>query len=819
MRLSLLFLFSFYASLASAQSHHLSGTVRSKDGRVIPFASIYVTTIKKGTSTNAEGSFNLPLLTGEYQITASAVGYRSQTQPITLNKDQTLYFNLEEERYQLEEVVIGNQEDPAYVIIRKAIKQRPIHLNESGPYRAQVYIKGLQRMLKAPKKFLGMNIDDMGQEMGLDSNRRGIIYLSESQSNITVNPPKGFREEMISSKVSGNNRAFSFNRAADLQLNFYENLQAIVDGLSSRHFVSPIADNALNYYRYTYLGQTKENGLTIHKIKVIPKRKAEPLYKGDLYIIEGSWRIHSLNLVLDKDAGINLVDTLTIKQLFNPISPNCWLPGNIQLNFTAGLLGFRIAGYFIAFYENYHLLDSIDKKQFKETLHIAKGINEKDSAYWALNRPIPLSSEEKMDYQKKDSLQQRRSSKSYLDSLDRKNNRFKPTRFLLGGYGYRDRYRQSYFYAGAPASAFLFNTVEGLAINYPLSYSKQLDSTLNRYLRIQGRIRYGFSNRHLNGNLGISFPIQHHQLYLAGGSDVLDLNNRGSVSPLLNGVYTLFLGENYLKLYEKTFGTAQWTHTLPGNIRINAGIEWARRHALSNSTDYTFWDRNRHKLTSNNPLLPNDDTPIFGDNEAATFTVGASYNFSNRYETYPQGKRYLPSPYPTFSIQYTKGIPDLLGSDVDYDLLATSLTKTDNNLGLYGKISYTLSAGKFLNRTQTYYPDFRHFNGNQILIVDQQLTSFLGLGYYRYSTPNAYIEAHTEYNVSGLLTSKVPLLRKLKLEELVGLHYLHTSELDQYGELHLGLQWKAIRLMYSRSFSTSSALDKQNYIRIGIKLF
>jgi len=151
--------------------------------------------------------------------------------------------------------------------------------------------------------------------------------------------------------------------------------------------------------------------------------------------------------------------------------------------------------------------------------------------------------------------------------------------------------------------------------------------------------------------------------------------------------------------------------------------------------------------------------------------------------------------------------------------LTADLSKTDHGLGLYGKISYALSAGKFLNRTSYYYPDFRHFKGNQILIVDQQLTSFLGLDYYRYSTPNTFIEAHTEYNLSGILTSKVPLLRKLKLEELVGLHYLHTSELDQYGELHLGLQWKVVRLMYSRSFSNTSILDKQNYVRIGIKLF
>jgi hypothetical protein len=60
---------------------------------------------------------------------------------------------------------------------------------------------------------------------------------------------------MVSSKVSGSNRAFSFNRASDFKVNFYENLLNW-DGLSNRPFISPIADNALFYYNYKYMGFT-----------------------------------------------------------------------------------------------------------------------------------------------------------------------------------------------------------------------------------------------------------------------------------------------------------------------------------------------------------------------------------------------------------------------------------------------------------------------------------------------------------------------------------------------------------------------------------
>jgi len=673
--------------------------------------------------------------------------------------------------------------------------------------------------LKAPKKFLGVNIQEAGNELGLDSNRRGIIYLSESESDITVNPPKDFKEVMISSKVSGNNRAFSFNRASDLQLNFYENYQSIISGLSSRPFVSPIADQALAYYRYKYLGRSEENGLTIHKIRVIPKRKAEPLYKGDVYIIDGDWRIHSVNLVLDKESSIQIIDSLAVKQLFIPIEGKVWMPSSVQLDFMVGLLGFQISGYFTAIYQDYALADKADKKLFKEVLRIEKEVNKKDSVYWSNNRPIPLTEEEKKDYSRKDSIRRRQESKVYLDSLDHKNNRFKPAGFFLSGYNHRNRYKKERFNLGSPLTSLLYNSVEGLAINYPIGYSRRVDSARNTYLSFYGHLRYGFANKHFNASVNARIPIKNHSLYFAGGSDVVDLNSRGSMPVLFNTVTTLFLGENYQKLYEKTFASARWSYTLPGNINVNARVEWARRHWLPNASDFTLWDSNKHRLTSNNPFHPTEDIPLFEDYSSSIFSLGVTYNFSDRYEQYPSGKRYLPSKYPTLSLGYTKGIDKLLGSDVDYDLATASIYKRSTNLGLYGNLSYAVYAGKFFNNRNVFYPDFRHFSGNKFLVVDQELSSFLNLDYYRYSTKTSFIEAHTEYNLAGLVTSKIPLLRKLKLEEIIGLHYLHTPELKHYGEWHVGLQWKVLRVMYAHSMSDLPFLDNPHTIRVGIKLF
>lgn len=62
---------------------------------------------------------------------------------------------LSQESYTLSGVTIdGNAEDPAYEIIRQAIKKRKQHLTEVPAYTADVYIKGVQKLVGAPKNSL-----------------------------------------------------------------------------------------------------------------------------------------------------------------------------------------------------------------------------------------------------------------------------------------------------------------------------------------------------------------------------------------------------------------------------------------------------------------------------------------------------------------------------------------------------------------------------------------------------------------------------------------------------------------------------------------
>ena len=137
-------------------------------------------------------------------------------------------------------------------------------------------------------------------------------------------------------------------------INFYENnVNVLTDAFAPRGYVSPIADAALNFYKYHYLGSFFEDGKEVHKIQVIPRRKYEPLFSGTINITEGDWRIHSLNLMLTKESQLELLDTLQIKQIHFPISNSVWRTKDQVVYFTFNIFGIDAVGNFLNVYNKY----------------------------------------------------------------------------------------------------------------------------------------------------------------------------------------------------------------------------------------------------------------------------------------------------------------------------------------------------------------------------------------------------------------------------------------------------------------------------------
>jgi len=795
-------------SLAWTQTLSLNGRVIDTFGNPVPFASIFEQGTSNGTSANSNGEYQLRLKPGKHNLIFKAIGYSQENRELNLSSDQTMNVVLQTAVYQLSDVVVkAGAEDPAYAVIRNAIRKRKQHLAEPDQYTAEVYIKGMQKLLSAPKKFLGRDIDDLGKQIGLDSNRAGILYLSESESRISFIQPDKIKEEMISSRVAGSNRAFSLNRASDIRTNFYENLLDM-GGISNRPFISPVADNALFYYRYKLIGTSMENGEMINKIEVIPRRTSDPVFRGQIYILEDSWRIHSADLMITQEAGINFVDTLTIRQEFVRVDASIRMPALTSYEFRGKVLGFGFDGYFIALFKNYVLNPGLNKNDFNEVLKITADVNKKDSIYWDQARPVPLTDEEQKDYLKKEILAKNRESKSYLDSLDRAGNKFKPLSFLIGsGYNLRNRYKKENYNFSSLLNSVFYNTVEGFGMNYQVSYTRRIDSISNKYLSYSGKLRYGLSSDKFYASFSGSIPLNSFGLKFSLGSDVLDLNDFENISQLGNSINSLFYERNLLKLHEQKFANLSFSKSL-GSLQTTWGVSWSNRRSLQNNADYTIRDLGRRQFTSNNPFYPQQELLLFPEYQSLKFSAGLSYAFSKEYESHPSGKYYRSSKYPRLNVNYTKGINGVLGSDVNYDLLTFDLSKSDMKLGLFGKSSIWLGAGKFLSVENMYYPDYKHFKGNKTLTYVPGINSFLFLDYYVFSASDRYSEFHIEHNFSRFFMNKLPLLRKLKLTEIGGFNYLNTPSFRQYSEFYFGLKYLTLRALFGTSFIEGKRIDR-----------
>ncbi|WP_114936516.1 DUF5686 and carboxypeptidase regulatory-like domain-containing protein [Mucilaginibacter endophyticus] len=817
----LLLIIAFSVITASAQQSLLTGKITDKNGQVIPFVSIYIRNSTYGTTANENGVYQFKLNPGTYNVIYRYVGYTEKIEQVTIaDHDQEHNVQMADEQFSTERVseTYRKNRDAADTIIKQVIKKRKYYMEEATSFSCAVYVKGVQKLLSVPKSLIGQEVQ---RTLDLDSNGRGILYQSESLSEYNFQKPDKIREITIANRMAGQNTAFGYKKASDLQANFYENVFTI-PGLASRGFVSPVAAYGPRFYNYKLLGTSVENGHTIDKIRITPKHSHGQYFQGDIYIVEGDWRIYSVDFFIDnKVSNLNLVDTLNIRQQYIAITDSVWMPASTQYNFKGAVLGFKFGGYYAAVYNNYKINPTFPDGFFTgEILKIDTVANSKKPEYWENARPIPLTAYETRDYKKKDAFEEYKKTDRYIDSLQHHKNRINYPGYLIFGYAASNKSARDSLYIFPFIQTFYYNTVEGFGINAKVSYIRTYDDFHS--LTITPAVRYGFSNKIFSANVATEYlndPFHAAKFYADFGSDVLDLNNVGTRSLYFNTLSTLLSENNYVKYYRSHYGDFGYQREVVNGVLLKGGLSYSSRSQLYNTSFSKIKDIKDREFTSNNPLAPpgtpaDDHSFLFPDNQALVFNASALFTFDQRYETRPTGKFNLPSRYPMVKVNYRKGFKNIFGSDVDYDFASVDVSQDHIQVGLSGYSSFKISGGGFFNNKKLYYMDYNHFLGNQGTTFDPTYVgSFHFLPFYTYSTNGAFLEAHYQHNFAGSLFNHIPFLRKAKLEEIIGANYLTTKNNRNYREFYIGVQ----RLIFRVDYGISYAGDKK-YIQ-GFRIF
>jgi hypothetical protein len=824
MRNYILLAFLFFSISNFAQ---IKGIITDEKGNPLPFVSVFEENTYSGTTSNEQGKYQLNVKEiGKNKITFQYLGFKTQKISVTADsKTITLDVKMLEESFTLNEVVIDPKNNPANAIIRSAIANKRENSEKTSRYTADFYSKGMFKVKDLPKRILGQKVD-LGDDMAsnLDSTGTGILYLSETVSKIAYEKPNKLKEKIIASRISGNNKGYSYNTATLSYYDFYDNTLDF-----DVRLISPIADNAFNYYKYKLEGTFFDaNNQEINKIKVTPKRDKEPVFEGYIYIVDDSYAIYAIDLDIKGYRMKNeFTEVMTLKQSFNYNSKSkIWSKNAQTLSFNAGIFGVKFSGQFNYIYSNYEFPDSFEKKTFSnEIVAFEANANKKDNAFWNEIRPIPLTIEESSDYIKKDSLQTIRKSQKYIDSVDAKNNKFKVWD-IFAGYDYKNTFKKySLSYDGLlNITSLSFNTVQGFNLDSGFSFKKWNEDE-GKTTSVKTTFNYGFSDERFRviAEFNHKFNnLNYATIGISGGTKAAQFNNAEPISKFVNSISSLFFKDNYMKLYNLEFVQINYNQDVANGINLNAKVAYEQRKPLFNTTDYSFFKKDDF-YSSNNPLAPNDfDTPAFDQHHLFKGALTARINFGNKYISRPDGRyNFKDEKYPTLFLAFEKAFAasekkyefERIGASVQYDL----------SLGNKGILGMNFRAGKFFNAENISFIDYRHFNGNQTHIgtSDRYLNVFNLMPYYANSTNDSYFENHLEYNDTGFIMNKIPLLSLLKSTMNLGFHSLAIPDKKPYSEFTIGLdnlgfgKFKLFRIDYIHSYQSGI---QQNGVVLGLKI-
>lgn len=806
MKKYLLFLFFILHSYLHAQSY-IQGNIKDEQNNNLLGVSVYYKNSTHGVTTNTQGDFQIAYQEKD-TLVFQYLGYKSQE--YLLHHQEYLQIQLKPEAVHLTQVVLDNQEDPAYAIIRKAIAKREENKNRITAYQASFYSRGVVEA-KADTVFMKR----IGEEIEEEMKDTIVPYLSETISEISVAPPDQFFEEISASKVSGEESLFSFNSAEQAELSFYNNTIPL-----NLPILSPIARNALQFYDYRYEGDFYQDKQLINKISVHPKRSNDRVWSGVIYIVEDTSEFYGVDLVVDASVlQVPFLNSFRIKQTFvYHTTEEAWIKSLQEITFEASFLKNYVGGRFIAHYQNYRF--GLPAHRFtRERMRMLPDAIKPD-AYWEDKRPVALTDMEIKDYRKKDSIRKVETSKVYLDSIDKKYNKPKPLD-IIKGYTYRNSSKDWRLnYGGFINSSGLYNTVQGLSLGTNFNFSKYYSEDHTNYLAIRTDIDHGVADKRtrISGRILRKFnAINHAKLEIFGGVKTSQFNRTESIKPLWNTVYTVLDHRNYMKLYDLGRYGASYSQEISNGIFLLAETAWERRSPLYNTK---IKEKYADRLTSNNPLQPeNENSAPFEVHSLLRSKLGFQVRFAQDYYSHPNRKIISDNKGPTI---YLGAIAGAISSEKALDFLQLQAKVYQSiSMGQMGTSTYLVHGGTFAMKDKVSFADLQHFTGNETYIAHNKLESFHLLPYYKYSTDQSYVAVHWEHHFRDALLRRIPLLRALKLQWVAGANFLSVKNQKPYTEWHIGLDkigiksWRLLRVDFVQSYT-----DKTTHsgIRVGIGL-
>ena len=691
MKNKLVFCICFILFSLWAKAQQINGTVvDSLSQEALEFVNVYEANAGKGTITNSEGFFELNV---EYpaELQFSFLGYTTKTVVLESAADaENITISLSSSTLIFEEVVLsGEKSNLGRDIIKKLIAKKDDRITNTS-YQREIYQQTVMTRIYKPKKTDSIQVDSLA-----------IVYLNEKASTDFRNGNQ--QKKIINAELKqtgedqlkrvapmlnggdfrGSSQFVSYNPieyfitpedfAVDLYDNYLNN-----NSVSDRPITSPIANTALLNYNYRLKEMDINANDTLFTIAVTPKFKGAPLWEGKLFVSSSDYQL--MRAELELDPGINGFRNLTLDINYNDLEGN-HLPTEKKIGYEANIGPNKYTVKVVYRTSDYVFSPDFKKNFFSaEEVIYSEGALEPNSDLMMNYRGVALEKDLKVFFSEQDSIYQELNSDEYLRKQDSIFNKITWKKLVVDQFGHRNRAKGiTYTFGGLLSMARPFG-VDGFRITPNGSFEKEFPN--NDEIDINYGLSYGILNNDLKGRLDVGYtflPQKFARVYVGGG-DIFD------VVTFFQSLDNLISRGNFVR-----------------NRFFRTGYSMELVNGFYMNTQVNFSDKESVIGLDVNPI----SAFIFGGQETAidfqrykifAFKTDLIYRFGQRYVTRGRKKIVLPNDNPVLTFTYRKGIPGILGSEVNFDYCELKLNQKLPSTKL-GSLNWQLRAGTFFNKT------------------------------------------------------------------------------------------------------------------------
>lgn len=824
----------------------LVGQIVDEKGIPIPFATLFVPATSASSMANNKGEFFLSVPCNSYKVKFQCLGYESKTVQLSIEDDKVDFkISLKSVAYKLEEVNIDpSSEDPAYNIIRKAIVMAQYYRKQISAYETDLYIRSFYNVEDIPtlvKKLAEAddiaeiqtgNVDEtllhysfkkpnrvkekiIARKSGSnDTAKTGSSYVNLSFYNLggpdIVNPLsrnsfKVYEFEYLSTFFEGSRKVHKIKLSPKRRGNdLMSGILYINDGLWNLNNVDVVLEQQVFTIEYKQRYNEIEPLLwmpTNHKIIV----------KGSLIGIHAQvqYLANLTNLEVIVDSAINEKIKSNLKDYVDQFEKELSLEAvqkqeGVELSKVETKIEELIYKEELNNREALKLVRLIKKQEREANQKSDTGktferkkdyqLEYADSAFsltdsaWKINRAIPLTQKEEAIYRARDSLNKVKSgdtvhsqNKSILYKIFLNNEKiisknkqhiFQPKGILVGLMPY-------------------FNTVDGFApekkiINYEWTDRK------GKYINTTPYLSYAVARKTFTGRLELESQYNKEKrgkINFSAGRRTVGFNRDNPISDRLNTIATTFFTGNFKKMYQQDYAKLQHSIDVVNGLTFGLGAEFANRMEMKNNSDYELFSFINREFTPNIPVNAEvfKRPALIESNRALTFTARLAYTPQQFYTFKDNKKQLLNSKYPTFTLDYRKGIEGVLNSQSNYDVIDFSVQQKFA-FRLIDEVSYFFEVGKFLSSKNIFFTDYQNFNTTPSFVIDNaEPDGFRLLDYYAFNTSNYYFEGHFSITNDHIVLKYLPLLNRTGLDEKLEFGYLYTDRNIHFYEAGLSL--------------------------------